>query len=234
MSKIYVKRYSIIDRLMHWSVALGFVLLSITGFVIFFQGSASLLNSNIGSFIRILHRIGAVLFIAAPILYLLFSKKRWAWSEAFKWDKSDIGWLKAAPKHYFIGGDGMPPQGKYNTGQKLYYLFALICGLLLAVSGLALWFDWFAGKTSFIVLIIHDLSAVILVAFFFVHLYLTSIHPRERKSFEAMATGMMEEEYAKHHHERWYNEVKETDLVVIEENKNSSKLKPITSNNLSH
>ena len=212
---------------MHWTVALGFVLLALTGFIIFFQGSASLLNSSVGSLIRILHRIGAAMFIIAPLLYLLFSNKRFAWTEAFKWGKTDLGWLKAAPKHYFIGGDGMPPQGKYNTGQKLYYLFALVCGLLLAVSGLALWFDWFSGKMSFIVLIIHDLSAVILVAFFFVHLYLTSIHPRERKSFEAMATGMMEEEYAKHHHELWYNDVKETELVEIEEKKKTGKVKPV-------
>ncbi|TCS81275.1 formate dehydrogenase subunit gamma [Tepidibacillus fermentans] len=205
--KYKVFRYTLGDRLMHWSVAIGFILLAITGFMIFFQGSAFLLTSGLGKGIRILHRVGAVLFVAAPLIYLLFSNKRWSWLEVFQWDQSDLGWLKAAPKHYFIGGDSMPPQKKYNTGQKLYYLFVVIFGPILALSGFALWFDWFK-ENRFIMLLIHDIAALILVAFFFVHVYLSAIHPRERISLEAMTTGYMDQEYAEHHHKLWYDEVK--------------------------
>lgn len=202
-----IRRYHLADLLMHWSVAIGFVLALITGYLIFFKGSATLLDNEAGNGLRLVHRIGAVFFVAAPLLYLLFSKKRMGWLYAFKWGKSDLGWLKAAPKHYFIGGDSMPPQGKYNTGQKLYYLFVLVFGFVLAVSGFALWFDWFTGAAGTVMIVVHDIAALILALFFGVHVYLAAIHPRESVGFNAIVTGFMDREYAKHEHKLWYDEV---------------------------
>ncbi|KXG44172.1 formate dehydrogenase subunit gamma [Tepidibacillus decaturensis] len=219
-----VFRYTKADRIMHWAVAFGFVLLAISGFIIFFQGSAALLSTKLGIGVRIVHRIGAIFFVAAPMIYLIFSHNRFCWLCVFKWSKQDLGWLKAAPKHYFFGGDGMPPQEKYNTGQKLYYLFVVIFGPILALTGFALWFDWFK-ENRFIILILHDIGAITLVAFFFVHVYLSAIHPRERVSFEAMATGFMDQEYAEHHHKLWYDKVKDTNLVAIDEKKNPKSFK---------
>ncbi len=103
----------------------------------------------------------------------------------------------------------MPPQAKYNTGQKMYYLIAVIFGFLLTVTGFALWFDWFTGAASLFMLVVHDLSALVITLFFGVHIYLTIFHPHERASFNAMVTGYMEADYAARHHEVWYNEVKD-------------------------
>ncbi|ETI69976.1 formate dehydrogenase subunit gamma [Neobacillus vireti] len=206
-----IRRYQLADMLMHWAVAIGFVLALITGYLIFFKGTATLLDNSTGLTLRLVHRIGAVFFVAAPIVYFIFSKKRFGFLAVFKWDKSDLGWLKAAPKHYFIGGDGMPPQAKYNTGQKLYYLFALVFGLLLAATGFALWFNWFTGAVGLFMVVVHDVSALVITLFFGVHVYLSAVHPRERIAFNAMVTGYMEREYAEHHHELWYNKIKETE-----------------------
>lgn len=201
-----VKRYQRTDMLMHWVVAVGFVLALLTGYAVFFEGSSALLVTEAGYVVRLIHRIGAVMFVVAPIIYFIFSKKRFGFLEAFKWSKNDLGWLLAAPKHYFVGGD-MPAQGKYNTGQKMYYLFAVVFGFLLAVSGFALWFGWFSETAGLYMIFIHDLSAVLLTLFFFVHIYLTVFHPHERISFNAMATGYMDKEYAEGNHELWYDEV---------------------------
>ncbi|MGG0717452.1 cytochrome b/b6 domain-containing protein [Robertmurraya massiliosenegalensis] len=205
-----IRRYQLVDMLMHWTIALGFLLALITGYLIFFQGTSTLMDQSAGHTSRLIHRIGAVLFVVAPVIYFIFSKKRFGFLSAFKWGKSDLGWLKAAPKHYFLGGE-LPPQTKYNSGQKLYYLFALVFGLLLAVTGFALWFDWFTGAAGIFMLVVHDISALVLTLFFGVHVYLTVFHPSERASFNAMATGYMDSEYAEHHHEIWYNEVKDQD-----------------------
>ncbi len=105
--KTLVKRYNLPDMIMHWTVAAGFVLALLTGYAVFFEGTSALLVNEVGNFIRLLHRIGGVLFVVAPILYFIFSKKRFGFLRAFKWNKSDFGWLLAAPKHYFVGGDGM-------------------------------------------------------------------------------------------------------------------------------
>lgn len=202
--KTLMKRYNRTDRVMHWTVAAGFILALLTGYAVFFEGSSKLLVNEVGYLIRLLHRIGGVIFVVAPILYFIFSKNRFGFLEAFKWSKEDLGWLLAAPKHYFVGGE-MPPQGKYNTGQKLYYLSAIICGVMLALSGFALWFNWFSPTGGLIMLFIHDLSAVFITLFFFVHVYLTVFHPHDRTSFNAMASGYMDKEYAKTNHKKWYD-----------------------------
>ncbi len=207
--KKLVKRYNRSDMIMHWTVAAGFLMALLTGYAVFFEGTSALLVNEAGYIVRLIHRIGAVMFVVAPIIYFIFSKKRFGFLSAFKWGKRDFGWLMAAPKHYFVGGGNMPPQEKYNTGQKLYYLFAVVCGVLLAFSGFALWFGWFTATAGLIMVFIHDLSAVLLTIFFFVHVYLTVFHPNERTSFNAMASGYMDREYAEHHHELWYKEVEE-------------------------
>lgn len=211
--KNLVRRYRLPDMLLHWLVAAGFVLALVSGYLIFFQGTSELLDNTAGFILRLSHRIGAVLFTAAPIIYFIFSKNRFGFLTAFKYNKNDLGWLKAAPKHYFIGGE-MPPQGKYNSGQKLYYFFAVVCGILLVISGFAMWLDWFSGTAGLVMLIIHDISALAIGVFFFVHVYLCVFHPHERISFNAMVTGYMDKEYAKHNHELWYNEVKEQERSV--------------------
>jgi len=213
----YVKRYCVPDQLMHWAVAIGFLLLMVTGFMIFFKGPASLLTTAAGVNLRQGHRFGAILFLGAPLLYLLFSSKRFGFLVAFKWGKTDLGWLKAAPKHYFIGGEGMPPQEKYNTGQKMYYFVAIVFGLLLALSGFALWFDWFTGPVGVWMLVVHDISALIVTIFFGVHLHLTVFHARERASFNAMTTGWMDAEYAEHHHKLWFDKVKHNQMMTCGE-----------------
>lgn len=221
-----MKRYQRPDRIMHWTVAVGFILDLLTGYAVFFEGSSKLLVNEVGYVIRLIHRIGGVLFVVAPVIYFIFSKKRFGFLKAFKWSKRDLAWLKAAPKHYFVGGE-MPPQPKYNTGQKMFYLFAVVFGFLLAVSGFALWFNWFSETVGLYMLFIHDVSAVLLTLFFFVHVYLTVFHPHERTSFNAMATGYMDKEYAEQNHELWYNKV--TDQKEKEGHKdNQDSSKPLT------
>lgn len=205
-TKRLIRRYTLADMLMHWSVAVGCVFLLLSGGVIFFDTSSTILNTDAGNLSRLIHRIAAIFFMGAPVLYFIFSKKRFGFLVAFKYDKSDLGWLKAAVKHYFVGGP-LPPQGKYNTGQKLYYLVAVVCGILLAISGIFLWFDLASGTARLVMLVIHDVGAFALGAFLLVHVYLSAIHPRERVSFNAMVTGYMDRKYAEHSHELWVEEV---------------------------
>lgn len=219
-----VKRYNRSDMLMHWTVVVGFVLAMITGYIIFFKGSGTLLSTDAGWVLALIHRIGGVLLAGAPLLYFIFSKNRFGFLDAFKFTKNDFGWVKAAPKYYFVGGGDMPPQPKYNTGQKLFYITAVVCGLLLTISGLHLWFGWFpeARTLGLAMIVIHSISAAIFTAFFFVHIYLVGFHPKERTSFNAMTTGYMDRKYAAENHELWYAEIKaEEEKQALKERKAS-------------
>src|SRR5699024_2695926 len=143
-----------------------------------------------------LHRIGGVILVAAPLIYFIFSKKRFGFLEAFKWNKSDFGWLKAAPKHYYGFESDMPAQRKYNTGQKLFYLGAIVLGILLAISGVILWFGLGSDMFGLVMLFVHDVSAVAITPLFLVHVYLVVWNPNDRASFNSMTTGYMDREYA--------------------------------------
>lgn len=208
MAKELVK-YAKPTRTLHWVHLVAFVLLFITGLIIFIPGMSLAAQDGIT---RLLHRIGAVIFIIAPIIYMLTNWGR-TWSgvkKAFVWGGDDIGWLKAAPTYYFLGDEeAMPPQDEMNSGQKLWWLITIVFGVLLVVSGAILWFAKESAPAGLLqwMLFIHDLSFIVAGLMFFVHIYLGVIHPMMKGAWGAITTGKVTEEYAKAHHAKWYAKV---------------------------
>ena len=117
-----VEKYSKPTRILHWVHLVSFCILFLTGLVLFIPQLGFLAQDSVT---RVIHRIGAAIFIIAPLIYIPMNwqaTKRGI-KEAFSWGASDIGWLKAAPRYYFLGDEkGMPPQGSMNTGQRLWWL----------------------------------------------------------------------------------------------------------------
>ena len=56
---------------------------------------------------------------------------------------------------------------------------------------------------------VHDAGMAIMVAVIIGHIYLSVGHPASRPSFMGMTKGVVPESYAKAHHGRWYDELKE-------------------------
>jgi len=54
--------------------------------------------------------------------------------------------------------------------------------------------------------IIHSISSVLVIAFFFVHVYLASIGMEG--ALEAMTSGDVDTNWAKQHHDLWYAKMK--------------------------
>ncbi len=201
-----VERYRLSTRWFHWMHAGIFLVLAITGLFLFVPwfGDAAL-----GGWSRLVHRIAAVCFILAPLVFLLTHWRR-SWSfvkEAFTWGKDDLEWLRAAPSYYF-GGDPrlMPPQEHINTGQKLFWLTALVGGVVFVVTGLIMWFlKGIVAPTVFQwSVFFHDVAFVTVGCFFLVHFQLSVLHPRMPESLRSMIRGKVSAEYAKSHHGKWY------------------------------
>ena len=49
------------------------------------------------------------------------------------------------------------------------------------------------------------------------HIYLSSKNPSSKASLEGMTKGYCSEDYAKHHHGNWYDEVMEEDEALAKE-----------------
>lgn len=205
-----VEKYRKPVRILHWVHMISFIVLLLTGLVLYLPGLGGLAED---SWTRVIHRIGAVVFIVAPLIYTVFdpASVMRGIKTAFTWGKDDLGWLKAAPAYYFSGDEkSMPPQGAMNTGQKMWWFITLVFGALIIVTGLIMWFAKTAAPGGLLqwMTILHDVAFIVAGCMLFVHIYLAAIHPLMTEAWKAITKGTMSAEYARSHHELWYNEVK--------------------------
>ena len=207
-----IEMFSGTERIVHWLHTTAFFTLIITGALLFMPLFHGFIQGNAGVLVRIVHRIGAIAFMLCPLLFLIFDfggvvdvLKR-----ITRWGSDDLGWLKAAPRYYFLGDkEAMPPQDRFNTGQKLFYLLVVVCMAGFIITGLVMWFGkGTVSPTLFLwSVLIHDICTITYGTFFLVHLVLSVIHPMMSESINAMVSGKVSAEYVKKHHGRYYDEL---------------------------
>ncbi|NJN83425.1 MAG: hypothetical protein HC802_14830, partial [Caldilineaceae bacterium] len=103
-------RYTFGPRIIHAVLASSFLILLITGLIIFWP---PLSQYAAGGASRLLHRIGALMFIAVPLLYILLDRpaaKELLW-DSFHYDRDDLRWLLRIPRYFMGHAVEMPPQG---------------------------------------------------------------------------------------------------------------------------
>ena len=204
-----VEKYRKSIRVLHWIHSGAFVLLFLTGLVLFTPGLGFLAED---SWTRLIHRIGAAIFVIIPIIYLIINPKAVGrgLKQAFTWGSEDIGWLKAAPRYYFLGDEkGMPPQGSMNTGQKMWWFIVIVFGIMFVITGAVMWFAKASASLAVLqwMVFVHDIAFIVTGCMLFVHIYLGVIHPLMTESWSAMTSGKISTEYAKKHHGKWYTEI---------------------------
>ncbi len=211
-----VERYRKPTRILHWVHGGAFVVLFLTGLILFVPPLGFLAQDSIT---RVIHRIAVVFFVAAPLLYIPMNWKATikGIKEAFTWGKEDLDWLKAAPLYYFLcDEEAMPPQGHMNTGQKMWWLMVIVFGILFFITGLIMWVFKTVAPAALLqwMVFIHDVAFIATGCMFFVHIYLSVFHPLMRPTrtgaWSSMARGKVSVEYAKSHHGKWYEGIAKT------------------------
>ncbi len=192
-----IERFAWSERLVHLAILVSFVLLAITGLSILF-GWGRLLDSLFGSTgeATLWHSAVGIVFFAG----VLFMAIRW-WRDGLL-AKTDWGWLR----HFggYLGYHGeLPPQGRFNAGQKLYFWGVILGGLGLGITGVLLILrDRLPLSVVFVAGGIHIILAVIGVAAVIGHAYLgTFANPG---TIQAMFTGKVTRAWAKLHHGGWF------------------------------
>lgn len=208
-----VERYRKPTRVLHWVHTSAFILLFFTGLILFVPPLAILAQD---SWTRLIHRVAAVVFVVAPAIYIPLNWKA-TWQgvkEAFNWGQDDIGWMIAAPRYYFLSDErAMPPQEHMNTGQKLWWLMVIFFGVVFVISGLIMWAFKEIAPAALLqwMVLIHDVAFIATGSMFFVHVYLSVIHPLMRPlrtgAWSSMARGKVSVDYARSHHAKWYDRV---------------------------
>jgi formate dehydrogenase subunit gamma len=199
-SELLRHRYS--SRLIHWAVAVAFLLCLLTGLPIWtpiFGWMAPLVG---GLYVcRWLHPWAGGAFGLASLAMFL------RWVKEMRLEPHDRGWLGPKMIEYlkFHGGED-PEVGKYNGGQKLFFFAEALAALGLLASGFVLWFPReFTAQVREIALVLHDLTFVLATIGIVAHVYLGTA--AEPGTFRAMVVGTVTKDWAKLHHPRWYREV---------------------------
>ena len=190
----YVRRFSPVERLLHWVNALGFFFLLATGLILYLPRLSVLVSRR--QFIQSIHFWGGVAWLGALAAVFLLGARRLLTTarEIETFDQDDLRWLSGRKA----------PQGRFNAGQKLNALLTAAFAVLFGVSGLLLWFGEQDTRFRFAsTVILHDglmyVSLVLLVG----HLYLSLINPATRHSLRGMTLGDVRVEWAMKHHSKW-------------------------------
>jgi len=199
-----ITRWSAFDRVIHWGLTVTFLTLALTGLGLLF--GRYVLAPLLGK-----EAFGAIAAIAKPvhdyvspffIAFLLLTVVAWMKYNSFK--AYDMEWFKK------LGGyltREHVPAGFNNAGEKVWYWFLTIAGLVVVASGLFLLtpnFGWSRSTMQWSSLF-HIASAIGLICFSFVHMYLATIG--NEGTLESMVGGEVDERWAQLHHDVWYDEV---------------------------
>jgi formate dehydrogenase subunit gamma len=107
----------------------------------------------------------------------------------------------------------IPDQGFYNVGQKIFAIPAVFGGMVIAASGIIMIFSQTGMAENALVqwaILIHFVTVGLVFAGLLIHVFMASIAAGEKPAFISMFTGTVPEDYARHHHRLWLDEVKKS------------------------
>lgn len=199
-----ILRYQFHERLTHWVAAFSFIYLMLTGLAFWSPWLfwiAIVLGG--GQISRTLHPWAGLIF-AGAVLYMYVM-----WAGQMHTTETDKAWWKSI-RHYIRNEDEqMPPAGRYNAGQKLLFWGFFVCGLLLLLSGVILWFpEWIPWNLRFLrylAVLVHASSALLAIGLFMIHVYMSVF--AERGAFGSVIRGDVSLDFAKRYHPGWYKEI---------------------------
>src|SRR5260221_10086220 len=202
-----IERFNAVERASHWTMALSFVFLALTGTIILwgkylilpwlgYAGFSwlTILGKNIHNF------VGPLFIFSLVVSFLIFVKDNLIHA-------IDIKWL--TPLGGMFGGHEVA-SGRFNGGEKLWFWGGLVfLGALVSVTGLILDFpNWNQGRELMQQAnVVHAICAVLFISAAFAHIYIGTIGMEG--AYRAMRDGYVDEEWAREHHALWYQEVKE-------------------------
>ena len=203
-----IERFTPFERATHWSNAIAFVPLAVSGLVMSF-GKFLLLPVLGGTLfgalsyaLKTAHNFAGPLFAVSLVLMLItFVKDNLP-------SKEDLAWMMRLGGMF--GGQEVASH-RFNAGEKVvFWLGLLVLGGLVVASGLVL--DKLIPGMAYlrpdmqIAQMVHSAAAMVMLAMFAGHIYMGTIGMKG--AYKAMRTGYVDEAWAKEHHELWFDDVK--------------------------
>ena len=198
-----IQRYTANERSNHWFTAILFILLALSGLAMFHPAMSWLYALfGGGQWTRILHPFfGVVMFVSFMLLALRMRAHN-------RFEPGDKQWLRQMDDVLANREDKLPKVGKYNAGQKVLFFALVVCMIVLLLTGIVIWRQWFShlfpiGLIRFSALL-HAFFAFVIIMAIIVHIYAGLWI---KGSIGAMTRGFVTYGWARKHHPRWFDEV---------------------------
>lgn len=203
-----IERFTPFERAAHWSNAIAFCSLAISGLVMAFGKFfllpvlGSMLFGWLTYVLKNVHNFAGPLFaVSLVIVFVTFIKDNWP-------QKGDLNWIL---KGGGLVGSAEPASHRFNAGEKLVFWGGVfLLGLVVVSSGFVL--DKivpglvYERSTMQIAHMVHAVATVLMVCLFLGHIYLGTLG--QEGAYQGMKTGYVDETWAKEHHQYWYDDVK--------------------------
>jgi formate dehydrogenase subunit gamma len=202
-----IERFTYFERAAHWTNAIAFCILAVSGLVMAF-GKFLLLPVIGGSLfgwltyaLKNLHNfVGPLFAVSLVIVIVTFVRDNLP-------SKEDITWI--------VKGGGLfsgqeVPSHRFNAGEKvLFWAGVFVLGLTVVGSGLVLdklipGLMYYRG-TMQISHMVHAGAAMLMMALFLGHIYMGTIGMKG--AYKAMETGYVDETWAREHHQLWAEDI---------------------------
>jgi len=203
-----IERFTPFERAAHWTNAIAFVTLAVSGIVMAW-GKYFLLpiiGSTLFGWLTYLlknaHNFAGPLFaVSLVIVFATFLKDNWP-------SKGDLNWLLKGGG--LLSGQEVPSH-RFNAAEKVvFWAGVFFLGAIVVVSGL--WLDKVIPGLQYVrtdmqvAHMVHAVATVLMMAMFAGHIYIGTLGMDG--AYKAMRTGYVDEAWAKEHHELWYNDIK--------------------------
>lgn len=201
-----ITRFPAWDRIVHWATAISFLVLAFTGLIIMFGKNLLLpwMGHDVFSWVAIISKylhnfVGPLFIVCSLFMFFTFLSRNF-------FERRDWQWIKA-------GGGLMShrhvPAGFFNAGEKLWFWGGVVfLGLIMSISGLILDFVTF-GQTRYVLQwanYLHIGGATLYIIGALAHIYMGTLG--DPLAYHAMRHGTVDAEWAREHHEYWYDELR--------------------------
>jgi formate dehydrogenase subunit gamma len=201
-----IERFSSFERIAHWTMAISFCVLALSGLTMLFGKYVLLpvightLFSWLAELGKTLHNFTGPIFLFSIVVFVVkFIRDNIP--RAY-----DITWLVK------VGGvlsGEVVPSGRFNAAEKIWFWGGVIgLGTVSCASGLVLDFPNFDQARGVMMLanIVHVIAAILFIVWSFTHIYLGTAGTTG--AYEGMRNGYVDETWAREHAQYWYDDVK--------------------------
>lgn len=208
-----VKRWNGFERLVHWFTAISFIILAVTGLSMMFGRQVLIPLLGKAGFaawaevsIQVHNVVGPAFSIGILLMIIM-----WIWYNIPT--AVDLRWLASGGG---VIGKAHPSAGRLNAGEKLWFWMIAIGGTIVCLTGLVLVAPGYDIRvpvelSSRDILqqasVWHLVAAVIWIAIAIGHIYIGTAGTEG--AFEGMATGYVSEEWARQHHDLWFESLQQ-------------------------